>query len=330
MSAICNLKSVSLSLLIVAGAFVCAATIPAQTPATAPLLEFGQPVQVGQIKDSAVVPPSGIVASRQHPGVLYFQEDAGGKARFFALDPTGKTLGEYVLTGATNVDWEDIAVGPSPAGKGQYVFIGDFGDNAARMGRGSTRNQILVYRVPEPEIEVPASQPAATAPVTAASQGGPHALADWKVLRFTYPDGPHDAETLMVDPVTSDILIVTKESNGNSGVYRAAGNTPADKPTVLEKIANIQFATSGQGAQATAGDISPTGDRVIIRTYTAILIWVREPGPTLAATFAKPPKTLPSPNERQGEGLTFSADGRSWYSAGEGSPAIYQGKAIVP
>jgi hypothetical protein len=329
MPVIGSLKHVSTAVLMAACALACAATAPARPTTTAPVMEFGAPVQVGAIKDRAVVPPSGIAASRQHPGVIYFQEDAGGRARFFALDPTGKTLGEYVLTDAANVDWEDIAVGPSPAGKGQFVFLGDFGDNAARMGRGPTRTQIQVYRVPEPDNEASATQPAAP-PARAASQPGPHAIADWQMLRFTYPDGAHDAETLMVDPVTSDFLIVTKESNGNSGVYRAAGNTPADKPTVLEKIASIQFAASGQGAQASAGDMSPTGDRVIIRTYTAILIWAREPGPNLAATFAKPPKSLPAPTERQGEGLTFSADGRSWYSAGEGSPAIYQGKAIVP
>jgi hypothetical protein len=82
--------------------------------------------------------------------------------------------------------------------------------------------------------------------------------------------------------------------------------------------------------QASAGDFSPSGDRVIIRTYTAIYLWPRVAGASLAPTFAAMPKTLPSPTEQQSEGLTFAADGLSWFSAGEQSPNLYQGKATCP
>jgi hypothetical protein len=277
--------------------------------ATATCLEFATPTQVGKI-DASIVPPSGMVASRAHPGVLYVQEDTGGSARFHALDTTGKMLGVYTLTGGKNTDWEDIAVGRGP-GTGSYVYIGDFGDNSVN------RTEIQVFRVPEPNVS--ATQASAT-----------QAIADFAELRFTYPDAAHNAETLLIDPVTGDIVIVTKETNGNSSIFRAPGSTPEGSPTVLEKIGNVQFATSGQGAQASAGDISPTGDRILIRTYTAILLFPRASGATLAQAFAATPKTLPSPTEQQGEGLTFAADGLSWYSAGEQSPNLYQGKATCP
>jgi hypothetical protein len=272
-------------------------------------LEFGTPTQVGKI-DSAITPPSGMVASRVHPGVLYVQEDAGGKARFHAIDTTGKTLGEYTLTGGKATDWEDIAVGKGP-GKADFVFIGDFGDNSVN------RTEIQIVRVPEPNVSA----------TQAAVQ---QAITDFQTLRFTYPDGAHNAETLMVDPVTDDMIIVTKETSGNSSVFRAPATAAADTPMALEKIGSYQFPGSGQGVQVGGGDISPTGDRVIIRTYTAIYLWPRAPGATLGPTFATMPKTLPSATEPQSEGLTFAADGLSWYSAGEQSPNLYQGKATCP
>jgi hypothetical protein len=269
-------------------------------------------MKVGDIAETALDGPSGIAASRAHAGVLYAHLDAGGGAVVYAMTYAGKALGDYTLMGITATDWEDIAVGPCASG--DCIYIGDIGDNAARMG-GTTRTQIQVLRVAEPNVSM----------TQAATQ---QMLGDVTVLRFTYPDKAHDAETLMVDPVTKDILIITKETDGNSSIFRAAANTPADTPTVLEKVGNVQIGASGQAAQASAGDISPTGDRFMVRSYTAILLWPR--AATFAATFAATPKMVPSPTETQGEGLTFTSDGKAWLSAGERARAIYEGVASCP
>lgn len=274
--------------------------------------DFQTPTKIGDIAETALEGPSGIAASRAHAGVLYAHLDAGGGAVVYAMTYAGKALGAYTLMGITATDWEDIALGPCASG--DCIYVGDIGDNAARMG-GTTRTQIQVLRVAEPNVSM----------TQAATQ---QMLGDVTVLRFTYPDKAHDAETLMVDPVTKDILIITKETDGNSTIFRAAATTPADTPTVLEKVGNVQIGASGQAAQASAGDISPTGDRFIVRSYTAILLWPR--AATLAATFAAMPKMVPSPTETQGEGLTFTADGKAWLSAGERSRAIYEGVATCP
>jgi hypothetical protein len=272
---------------------------------------------VGQVQSTALSELSGLAASRAQAGVLYAHADSGAGAVFVALDTTGKTLGNYTLSGVTATDWEDIAVGPAPGGS-NAVYIGDTGDNAARTGSGTARSEIQVYRVAEPVVST--TQTAVNATLTGAVR-----------LRFTYPDRAHDAETLMVDPVTGDILIVTKETSGASLVFRAPGSTPADQPAVLEAIATVVMGTAGaQSALVTAGDISPSGDRVILRTYTAISLWPRAAGSSWAPTFAQSPVQVPSPTEPQGEGLTFSADGRAWYAAGEQESAIYQGLAVCP
>jgi hypothetical protein len=149
------------------------------------------------------------------------------------------------------------------------------------------------------------------------------------VLRFTYPDGAHNAETLMVDPVSGDILILTKDTNGMSTLFRAPNATAVDTPTVLEKVTTVQVGMSGtMAAQAGGGDISPSGDRLIVRAYTTTLLWAR--ASTWAATFMVAPKTLASPTEPQAEGISFAADGRSWISTGEQARAIYQMQATCP
>ncbi|HEY5960250.1 MAG TPA: hypothetical protein VIV60_27040, partial [Polyangiaceae bacterium] len=274
-------------------------------------LDFPAPTSVGTMDTSAG--PSGMVASRSNPGVLYAQLDTGGPATVYALTTTGKSLGEYTLTGAINTDWEDIAVGPGP-GAGSYIYIGDIGDNAARTG-GTTRKEIQVYRVSEPKV---------TTTQTATTQS----LAGAEVLRFTYPDTAHDAETLIVDPVSGDILIVTKETDGNSSIFRAPQNTPVDTPSALEKLGTVKIGASGQAAMASGGDASPNGDRFIVRSYTAILIFSR--ANTLAATFAGTPKSIAFATEPQGEGVTFSADGRSIFAAGETVKTLYQSQATCP
>jgi len=279
-------------------------------------LTFGKAKAVGNVEAPDLTELSGLAASHAHPGVLYAHADIGVPV-FVAMDTTGKTLGTFTVPGAGAQDWEDIAVGKGPDGT-DVIFIGDIGDNSARDGMGKTRDQIQVYRVPEPAVTV--GQAAVT-----------QTLTQFETLLFTYPDRPHDAEALMVDPITGDLLIVTKEDDGNSSVFRALGTTPVRQATVLEKVAGLTFGVPGSGsAHASAGDISPTGDRVLIRTHTAILLWPRLAGDGWAATFAAPPRSLPVQDEPQGEGLTFAADGHSWFSAGETEPTIYQGKETCP
>src|SRR4029077_13252980 len=87
---------------------------------------------------------SALAASRTHPGILYAHNDSGDTARFFAIDDTAQITAEMDLTGATAVDWEDIAVGPCPSGAGGS--LGDLGDS------GMSRAGYTIYRVAEPAV----------------------------------------------------------------------------------------------------------------------------------------------------------------------------------
>jgi hypothetical protein len=125
-----------------------------------------------------------------------------------------------------------------------------------------------------------------------------------------------------------------RTSGGSGGIFatggastgRDGGPTPVDTPTVLDLVATLALGSAGaQSALATAGDISPSGDSIILRTYTAIWLWCR--ASTWASTLGAAPVELPSASEPQSEGLTFSADGTAWYSAGETATTIHQAKS---
>lgn len=259
---------------------------------------------------------SGMVASRTQDGVLYAHPDHGGPI-FFAMAPSGQILARFRLSGLQPTDLEDIAATPESDGE-SFLFLADTGNNAARPGSGSGRAEVQVYRVAEPTVP---DTPAAAEQV----------LENWERLRFTYPDRPHDGETLLVDPETQDLYIVTREQSGTAMVFRAPAGAGADAPAVLEKIAEIPLGDPGSRVdQATAGDISPSGDRALLRTYAEVLLWVRPPDMTWASVFAGAPLRLMAPNEPQSEAITFARDGRSWYSSGEQEPAIYQATETCP
>src|SRR5689334_9017693 len=154
--------------------------------------------------EPALTETSGIHTGVRNPGIGWVHNGSGETARVFALDGTGALRGTYSLTGATAVDWEDIAVVAGATPGSGTIYAGDIGDNAL------ARSEIQVYRVAEPAV--PTSGPAVTT-----------ALSGVETLHLTYPDGPHDAETLLVDPATGDILVITKLLFGGTvGVYRAA------------------------------------------------------------------------------------------------------------
>jgi hypothetical protein len=262
--------------------------------ATAPALCGPLTVAVtGRVGAAEATELSGLVRSPAQTGVLWTHNDSGDRARIFALRTDGSEIASLDVPGAEAVDWEDIAVGPAGS-----LLLADIGDNrAARAG-------VEVYRVPEPKLS---SNPTATAPATR--------------LTLHYPDGAHDAETLLADPRTGEIVVVTKQLDGRSGVYAATGpaaGEPSDQ--TLRRVGALRL---GFGGLATAGDVSGDGRTVAVRTYSRVYAWTRRPGASLAATLQRTPCTGSTPlsGEGQGESLALGRDGRSFFTVPEGAGA---------
>ena len=251
---------------------------------------------------------SGLAASHRNPGVLWSHNDSGPDAELYAFTADGQPVATLVLPGVEIADWEDLAIGPDAAGQPfAALYVGAIGDN------GNGRDNVSVFRLPEPDLRdaVPGQ------PVTIRASG---------VERFdlVYDDGPRDAETLMVDPRDGLIYVVAKTTDERAGLYRA-GLTAAsgDEPLTLEHVGDPAIpGLVGLTRLVTGGVISPTGDRIVVRTYVAAWWWPVEPGQPIADAMRAEPSRIALPVMRQGEAITFSADGETLYVSSEGSPAL--------
>lgn len=262
---------------------------------------FSVGVSQGTTPKNLITEASGIAASQRSPGVLWVHNDSGAGPRIFALSSMATLLAQYDLGGADARDWEDIAVGPGPLAGTSYLYVGDIGDNSL------SRSSIAIYRVAEPDARTGSP----TAPMT---------LPGVERFPLVYPDGPHNAETLLVDPRTGDVYVVVKSSDGRSPVFRAAAPLSTERTQTMERVAELQFGVpplSGNRT-TTGGDMSPTGDEVAIRTYDRVFLWRRGKGQTIAEALTTAPCVLPLQPEGQGEALGFAHDGSGYYTVSEG------------
>lgn len=262
---------------------------------------FGDVVESGSIAAAELLETSGLVSSREHDGVLYAHNDAGGGTVVFALDETGGDLGPYTILGAEPGDWEDIAVGPMPRGGRSALYIGDIGDNQVR------RDSVNVLRVVEPDLR---------------PDGGGGELGPAEVLRLVYPDGAVDAEALIVDPRSGDLVIVASPASGAPRIFSAPGPQLVAGDTItLTDEGEIQGA---EGAAITAGDISPDGSFILLRTPNAVLAFERGDEP-IGETLRSTPCQAPSADEPSPQALAIVGDGTAYITASEVAGAINQG-----
>lgn len=256
---------------------------------------FGPRRTLGNVEHPDLVEASGLVKSRRHDDLLWTHNDSGDSARVFALRTDGSHAGFVCLPEIKAVDWEDIAMGPGPIEGKDYLFIGDIGDNHSR------RASIQVHRFAEPEER---EHPEGTF------------IRDVDTFRFAYPDGPRDAETLIADPLTGDLFIISKERDG-ARVYRAP------YPQRKECTDTLTYETTLNHSFITAGDLSRDGRWLIIKNYVKVFIYRRNPDgrffdPDTAFTI----HYIPEP---QGEAVAWDRNRMAFFTVSEvrgGVPAV--------
>jgi hypothetical protein len=229
-----------------------------------------------RIGDPRVLESSGLAASRRHPGVLWTHNDSGDAARLFAIGPDGRVLATLRLAGVEARDWEALAMGRDDRGR-PALFVGDVGDNLGVWP------SVTVYRVAEPVRLRDATVRA-------------------ERFRLRYPDGPRDAEALLVDPRGNRLYLASKDEAGGS-LYRAPAALRGDQVNLLRRVRRVP-------ALVTDGAFSPDGRLLVLRDYGAAHLYAAS-GRRLA--------TVALPFQPQGESIAFSADGRSLLAGSEGA-----------
>lgn len=254
----------------------------------------------GKLAAEALTEASGLVFSRRSPGVVWSHNDSEDAPKFYTFSELGAPLGVYTLQGADVRDWEDMALGPGPKPAQDYLYVGDIGDNNMEYA------SVTVYRAPEPPVD-----PGMTGVV--ASLGGVESF------EFTFPGGPRNCETMLVDPVDGDLLLVSKSVDGSSLVYRAEAPL---KSGVLAEVGKLEF---GPGGLTTGGSVTAAGDWVLVRTYFAARMWHRAAGTPLHQAFTGAGCDVSVPMEMQGEAIAFAAAGLDYYTTSEGAkPPLYR------
>jgi hypothetical protein len=192
--------------------------------------------------------------------IVYTNNDSGDAAVVYGIDPhTGRTVSRTTYADkVTDVE----AIAPGAAGT---IWAGDTGDNRAN------RDDIAVYRMQPRDGDSPGTR-----------------------YPLTYPDGPHDAETLLVQPSTQRVFVVSKAVFGGT-VYVAPRRLRADRPNRLRAYARVP-------GLITDGTFFPDGRHVLLRTYGTASVYTF-PAFGLVGTV-----TLPE--QQQGEGISVSRTGR--------------------
>jgi hypothetical protein len=248
--------------------------------------------QLAILEDKRINESSGLAISRRRPDLLWTLNDSGGPTTLYGINRQGQTVTEIEVATAKNIDWEDLASGPNAEGQ-LCLFIADIGDNLR------LRPNIQVYEVPEPADGARAKV---------------HQIKPSRVWKVRYPEGPANAETLLVHPKTGQLHLLTKTLTGAVVLYRFPAKHLPDTVQVLEKITTLTFpvlAKEGKEAaynvMTTGGCMSCDGRRLVVATYNSLYEWRLPPGDLSAEAFAALPIRINPPLTRQMEAVCYEA-----------------------
>lgn len=232
-----------------------------------------------QVRDSRLTEISGMVATETGFVVVNDSADEEPRRRIFVLD-AGCNVVRTVRYPSRPRDTEDLAVDADGT-----LWVADIGDN------GRSRETVALWKLPS---------------------GGNRTV----LHRMAYPDGPHDAEALLMAGDGRPV-IVTKQG-GAAGLYALTGDLKPGGTVPLQRVGQMSlprtttsnpFSFLGRSV-VTGAATAPDGRRVVLRTYADAFEFDVVDGDVVAALTGGTPRVVPLPDEPQGESITYSRDGR--------------------
>ena len=259
----------------------------------------GRVALLGALDERALPELSGLAVG---DAALWAHNDSGGAPALFALDPRARLLARLTLSAegrpVNAVDLEDLAVGGCPGGEGgRCLYAADVGDNTR------ARDAVTLYVAREP---------------AARDLRDGHLAA--RPIRLRYPDGPANAEALVVDDAGARAWLFEKLPYGAERPARvweldlraAHGAAPLVAREVA-RLAPLRPTGDGRAHLVTAADLHPDGRRLLLRTYGA-LYELTLPAPYALHALSDPRATRPrllatsqDLDEPQGEAAAYAA-----------------------
>jgi len=245
--------------------------------------------KTGSIFDFNLAEASGMVASIKNKGNFWVINDSGNEAKLYLINKKGSIVHYYWIDGIKNTDWEDLSMKVDNSGK-SWILIGDIGDNYA------VRKKINILEIEEPYI----------------SNSDDTLITNYKNYYFNYDDGPKDAETILVDPKSSKLFVITKREE-NVKVYEAPEKLNENDTMMLSFKAKLPF------YNVTSGDISSDGNEILLKNYNAIFYWNRDLEDCVLSAMSKEHELIMYSPEPQGESICWDREGTGFYTLSEKS-----------
>ncbi|NOT75081.1 MAG: hypothetical protein HOP08_09150 [Cyclobacteriaceae bacterium] len=246
---------------------------------------FEKAVAVGVNKNDKLEEASGLIASQRNPDLLWTHNDSGNPAHIFLLDKEAKTQKTFKLSKIKNRDWEDITIGAGPKENTSYLYIGDIGDN---IGLYDIK---YIYRLVEPAID------------------DDEKITEFDTLIVKLDDGSRDSETLMFDPASKNLYIVSKRES-EVRLYEITHPFDGDTLVATKKISIPLTYING-------GSISFDGKEVLLRNYDHIYYWKKKGDESIVELLKTPPVEIPYSREPQGESIGWALDNSGFYTLSE-------------
>lgn len=266
-------------------------TLPAQfsdgaTPAPDPTTGDPTPGTLTTLKDNRIQEASGMSYAMAHSGVVWVHNDEGENPQVYGVSiANGQTVATYGVSGPSLVDPEAIRTNANNG----FIWLADIGDN------DNDRTDCSLVVTAEPS-----------------SLGNKGVLSSTR-LPIAYPQGPQNAEALLINSVTNEVYIITKASVGR--LYKLT-----TLKTTTNMLTNMNKAMPPNVTDAT---FTEDGRFVFIRCEGVQNTLVYNSSTwTQVGAIASPPLS-------KGESITVEPGGKSFLigSEGKNSPIV---RVLIP
>jgi len=277
---------------------------------------WSKPEYAGVFTDPDLDEVSGMAASRAQPGLYWAEDDSGNGEKLMLIQGDGSRVATVKVTGASNVDWEDLD--SFDLDGRHYLLVADTGDN------GGIRKVLTLYVFEEP------GKP----------RDGDSISPAW-AIRFHWPDGARDCEATAVDPIKGEVLLISKKRVPpelfSLPLRPAADELTAHFIGMIPGIAQPSESDLRRNpvygryrAQISGADLSPNGRVLAVLNYRVVYFFVRGRGESWSSILKKTPGVLNYPWLPQAEAIAFSPDGSQLTIAGEQRPSPLLRFRVLP
>jgi hypothetical protein len=272
--------------------------------------------QWGIVNDEKLVELSGLAPYRgESDETLLWAHNDGPHSKLYLIDKVGDTRAILDIKGIEPVDCEDL--GSFSIGDQRYLLLADTGDNNLR------RKSCQLYLIEEPQLA--AFDDAGSKKKKKNEKPPEHNVKPTVTIDFTFPGGPRNCEAVGVDTVNRLIVLVSKEKNPVCELFTLP--LPVDDKGQLKAVPPSRAAALiGRVPVPTilGLTIDPQTGGMILLGREKLFHYSREltAAPAAAGTYARMlkqgPKSWDKPQQKQGEAVCFSPDGKKLYLASEG------------